>query len=66
MCWPRGCNKGDYILNNWDYHLDPAQMEGLDHEDFGRVLNHVVVDQLNVLQAVEQICRQVGFSFREV
>jgi len=51
-------------ISYWDYQ-DPSAMEGLDHADFGRVIGHVVVDGLNVLQAVEHICKQIGFSFRE-
>jgi len=44
---------------------DPAVLIGLEHTDLDRVLNHVVVDGLNVLDALAMICRQVGFGFRE-
>jgi len=44
---------------------DPAALTGLDHSDWDKVLNHVVVDGLNIIQAVQTICRQLGWSFRE-
>lgn len=56
-------------LNNRAYRYlpipDPAQLTGLDHFDWDRVLNHIVVDGLNVLEAVQLICRHLGWSFRE-
>jgi len=56
-------------LNNAAYKYlpinDPNLLTGLGHPDFGRVLNHVVVDGLNVVEAVQTICRQLGFCFRE-
>ena len=44
---------------------DSALLPGMDAVEFLRVLNHVVIDGLNVLQALEHICKQIGFSFRE-
>jgi len=44
---------------------DPAQLTGMDHADFETVLNHVTVEGLNVLQAIGQICKQIGWNFRE-
>lgn len=56
-------------LNNAAYKYlpisDPNLLTGLDHPDFGYVLNHVVVDGLNVIEAIQTICRQLGFGFRE-
>lgn len=44
---------------------DPAQIPGLDHADFDRVLNHIVVDTLSMIEAVSLICKHLGHSFRE-
>ena len=44
---------------------DPNELTGLDHTDFDKVLSHIVVDTLPVIDAVELICRHLGFSFRE-
>jgi len=38
---------------------------GLDHSDFDRVINHVVVDTLDVMGAVDRILRNIGWSLRE-
>ena len=56
-------------LNNAAYKYlpidDPLLLTGLDHSDFDKVLNHVVAEGLNVVEAVQTICRQLGFGFRE-
>jgi len=44
---------------------DPMTVTGLDDEAFDRILQHVVVDGLSVMEAIDMICRQVGCSFRE-
>ncbi len=44
---------------------DPADLTGLDHDDFDKVLNHVVIDTLNVAESLEHICRQIGWGFRQ-
>jgi len=44
---------------------DPNDLTGLDHSDFDNVFNHVVVDGLNILEALQTICRQIGWGFRE-
>ena len=36
---------------------DPSDLIGLRHTDFDKVLNHIVVDTLNVAEALECICR---------
>jgi len=44
---------------------DPSTLSGLSHADWDRVLNHIVVDGLNALDALELICKHLGWSFRE-
>ena len=44
---------------------DPSALLGLDHPDFDKVLNHITVEGLNVIEAAETICRPLGWSFRE-
>lgn len=44
---------------------DPNLLTGLDHSDWSTVLNHIVVDGLNIIEAVDLICRHIGWSFRE-
>ena len=44
---------------------DPNELVGLDHPDWDKVINHVVVDGLNVIEAVQLICRHIGWGFRE-
>ena len=44
---------------------DPAKLTGMDHEDFNSVLSHIVIDSLNIVEALELICKNIGFSFRE-
>ena len=55
--------------NNFAYDYlpipDPLALTGLSHGDFDAVLNHIVVDGLNTVEALDLICRNIGFSFRE-
>jgi len=44
---------------------DPADLIGLDHADWSAILNHLCVDGLNIVEAVDLICRHIGWSFRE-
>jgi len=44
---------------------DPNQLPGIDHNDWEKVLNHIIVDGLSVIEAVELICKHIGWSFRE-
>lgn len=44
---------------------DPNLLTGLDHADWSAVLNHIVVDGLNIIEAIDLICRHIGWSFRE-
>lgn len=44
---------------------DPANLVGLDHDDWKKVLNHIVIDGLNVIEAVQLICKHLGWGFRE-
>jgi len=54
--------------NNLAYNYmpiaDPSKLPGLSHSDFDKVLSHIVVEGLDVVEAVESICRHVGWSFR--
>ncbi len=43
---------------------DPADIKGLDHDDFDKVLNHIVIDGLNVIDAAAAVCNHLGWSFR--
>jgi len=43
---------------------DPAGLKGLDHADFNKVLNHIVIDGLNVIDAAAAVCNHLGWSFR--
>lgn len=44
---------------------DPSLMFGLDHSDWDKEIYHIVVDGLNVIEAVELICKHLGWSFRQ-
>lgn len=44
---------------------NPYYLLGLDHEDWDKVLSHVVVDGLNVIEAAQSICKNLGWSFRQ-
>ncbi|MFA5554906.1 MAG: hypothetical protein WCZ89_02310 [Phycisphaerae bacterium] len=56
-------------LYNWSFNvfpwLDIAGFYGLDHKDWDTVLGHVCVDGLNAIEALELICHQLGWSFRQ-
>jgi hypothetical protein len=45
---------------------DPSAMQSIDHEDWDKVLCHIVVDSLNVIEAIELICKHIGWSFRQI
>ncbi len=60
-----------YILspiNNKAYEylpiVDPNNIAGLDHQDWNRVLNNIAVDGLSAIEAVELICKHLGWGFR--
>ena len=56
------------LLNNARKYLpidDPSLLTGLDHTDFDKVLNHVVADGLDITEALQTICKQLGWGFRE-
>ncbi len=44
---------------------DAADLAGVDHADWDKVLSHIVVDSLSVLDAVGLICKHLGWDFRE-
>jgi len=44
---------------------DPNKITGLDHGDWDKVLNHIVVEGLNVVEAIELVCKHLGWGFRE-
>ena len=48
---------------------DPNKLAGLDHDDnkadWDKVLNHIVVEGLNVIEAVQLLCTQLGWGFRQ-
>jgi len=44
---------------------DPAELTGLDHSDWDTVLHNITVDGLNIVDALELICRHLGWTFRE-
>jgi hypothetical protein len=54
----------NHAFNSWPI-CDPALLTGLNHADMEKVISHVVVDGLNVIDALEFIVKQIGFSFRE-
>lgn len=61
-----------YVLSSlfnkiYDYLpiYDPEQLPGLDHTDWDKILNHISVDGLNVIEAVTLICKHIGWSFRQ-
>jgi len=55
-------------LNNlaYDYFpiANPANIAGLEHSDWNKVLSNVVVDGLNTLDALLAVCRNLGWGFR--
>jgi len=44
---------------------DPEKLTGLDHADWDKVLNHIVVDGLDIISALQLICGHIGWCFRE-
>lgn len=44
---------------------NPYYLPGLDHEDWNKILGHIVVDGLNVVEAAQFICENLGWSFRQ-
>ena len=55
-------------LNKADRYFpigDPEKLTGLDHADWDKVLNHIVVEGLNIIEALQLICRHIGWGFRE-
>lgn len=44
---------------------DPGKLTGLDDADWGKVLNHIVVEGLNIIEALQLICGHIGWGFRE-
>jgi len=44
---------------------DPGALPGLKDAAFDKVLNHVVVEGLNIIEAASLICSQLGWSLRE-
>ena len=45
--------------------LDPGALPGVDHSDWATVLNHIVVDGLNIVEAIDLICKHLGWGWRE-
>ncbi len=44
---------------------DPNELAGIDHGDWDKVLSHIVVEGLNAIDAIQLICRHIGWGFRE-
>jgi len=44
--------------------LDPSKLKGLDHKDWDKVLNHIVVEGLNIVEAIQLIAKNLGWGFR--
>jgi hypothetical protein len=44
---------------------DPNLLVGLDHSDWDKVLNNIVIEGLNIIDALQIITRQLGWGFRE-
>jgi hypothetical protein len=44
---------------------DPLSLPGLTHADFDTVLDNVIADGLSVVDAVDLICDNIGWTFRE-
>lgn len=43
---------------------EPNTIVGLDHQDFDKVLLHIVVDGLSIPDATDLICRNIGWGWR--
>jgi len=62
----------EYILsplNNTVYNLfpidDPSALPGLDHPGFDQSPSSVSIDGLSPLAAIDRVCGNIGFTFRE-
>lgn len=44
---------------------DPADLPGLDDDDFAQQINDVCVDGLSILEAIELVASSLGWTFRE-
>jgi len=44
---------------------DASELPGVSHEDWDKVLNHIVVEGLNTNEAIELICTHLGWGYRE-
>jgi hypothetical protein len=44
---------------------NPLDLPGLTHADFSTILNNILVNNLNVVDAVSLICDNIGWTFRE-
>jgi len=43
---------------------DPNELNGLGHENWDVVLKHIVIEGLNIIDALDLICRNLGWHFR--
>ena len=41
-----------------------GSLPGLDHSDWNKVIHHVVIDGLSTLEAIDRICKLIGWDFR--
>ncbi len=44
---------------------NPAALIGLDHSDWDKTLGRLSVEGLNVIEALDLVCRNLGWTFRE-
>ncbi|RKY05775.1 MAG: hypothetical protein DRP56_08605, partial [Planctomycetota bacterium] len=45
--------------------IRPASISGIEHTDFDRVINHIAVDTMDVMAAVNIVLKNIGWSLRE-
>lgn len=45
--------------------FDISQNPSLNHDDWDKVLHNIIIDGLGAIEAVELICRNIGWSFRQ-
>ncbi len=45
---------------------DPGDLIGIDHKDWDKVLSHIVIDGMNCIEAISLMCKNLGWSFREI
>ena len=50
------CNGASWYWSNYNIPI---------HPDWDKVLNHIVVEGLNIIEAIDRIAGQLGWSFRE-